>query len=74
MIYRVYRTHQIMNNGDKNNKNIDPNESDENLLDYDETSRPLKKVKILERIDKNWSKEDLQKLLKGIQEFGARLV
>lgn len=58
-------------NGDKNNKNIDPNESDENLLDYDETSRPLKKVKILERIDKNWSKEDLQKLLKGIQEFGA---
>ncbi|CAI4061388.1 hypothetical protein N7582_001881 [Saccharomyces uvarum] len=57
--------------GDKNNKNIDPNESDENLLDYDETSRPLKKVKILERIDKNWSKEDLQKLLKGIQEFGA---
>ncbi|QID85954.1 transcription factor [Saccharomyces pastorianus] len=60
-------------NGDKSNKNIEksPDESDENLLEYDETSRPLKKIKILEQIDKNWSKEDLQKLLKGIQEFGA---
>ncbi|QHS74088.1 Swi3p [Saccharomyces paradoxus] len=44
---------------------------DDNLLDDDETSRPLKKVKILEQIDENWSKEDLQKLLKGMQEFGA---
>lgn len=44
---------------------------DANLLEEGETSHPLKKVKILEQIDENWSKEDLQKLLKGIQEFGA---
>ncbi|CAI4043491.1 hypothetical protein SKDZ_10G0420 [Saccharomyces kudriavzevii ZP591] len=60
-------------NGDKSNKNTETSSdrAAENLLEEDETSRPLKKLKILEQIDKNWSKEDLQKLLKGIQEFGA---
>ncbi|CAI4034258.1 hypothetical protein SMKI_10G0430 [Saccharomyces mikatae IFO 1815] len=55
----------------KNNINTSTNGTDDILLEEDETSRPLKKIKILEQIDENWSKEDLQKLLKGIQEFGA---
>lgn len=61
-------------NSDKTNNKISTSTNrtgDDNLLDEGETSRPLKKVKILEQIDENWSKEDLQKLLKGIQEFGA---
>lgn len=61
-------------NGGKMNNELSTSTSmtgDANLLEEGETSRPLKKVKILEQIDENWSKEDLQKLLKGIQEFGA---
>ncbi|EJS43209.1 swi3p [Saccharomyces arboricola H-6] len=59
------------NEESNNNIKTSPSKADESLLEKDETSPPLKKIKILEQIDKNWSKEDLQKLLKGIQEFGA---
>ncbi|MCQ5114786.1 hypothetical protein NE601_17385, partial [Erysipelatoclostridium ramosum] len=46
-------------NGGKMNNEVSTSTSmtgDANLLEEGETSHPLKKVKILEQIDENWSK------------------
>ncbi|QLQ77949.1 hypothetical protein HG537_0A01960 [Torulaspora globosa] len=39
--------------------------------DQESSTNPVKKVKILENADDQWSREDLQKLLKGLQEYGS---
>ncbi|QLL30383.1 hypothetical protein HG536_0A02000 [Torulaspora globosa] len=39
--------------------------------DQASSTNPVKKAKILENVDDQWSREELQKLLKGLQEHGS---
>lgn len=39
--------------------------------DQESSKNPVKRVKILEDVDDQWSREDLQKLLTGLQEHGS---
>lgn len=39
--------------------------------DQESSKNPVKRARILEDVDDQWSREDLQKLLKGLQEHGS---